>query len=110
MRFCDLKGLRDEEASKLIANCPRVEAKEVLDNPESFSKKLLVFRGNYDGFDTNGLCARTFEYIPTEDRWKVSDIIVYKMSGASFEKHFSKLELESNFKAFYNAEGFVMDA
>ena len=110
MRFYDLKGLSDETASSLIAKCPKVEVKEVLDNPEILSKKILVFRGNYDGFDTNRLCARTFEYIPTEDRWKVLDVTIYDLFVSSFEYHFSKQELESKFKAFCNAKGFLMDA
>lgn len=110
MRFYDLKGLSDEVASKLIAKCPRVEVKEVLDNPQILAEKVLVFRGNYDGFDTNRLCARTFEYISKEGRWKVSDVTVYDMFMSSFAYHFSKIELESQFKAFCNAKGFVMDA
>ena len=110
MRFGDLKGLSDEVASGLIAECPQVEVKKVLGNPEILSKKVLVFRGNYDCFATNRLCARTFEYIPTEDRWKVLDVTIYDLFVSSFEYHFSKQELESKFKAFCNAKGFLMDA
>ena len=110
MRFYELKGLSDEKAKSLIAKCKKVETKKVLENPEILSKKVLVFRGNYDGFDTNRLCVRTFEYILTEERWKVSDVSVYDMFVSSFAYHFSKMELESNFKAFCNAKGFVMDA
>ena len=40
MRFYDLKGLSDETASTLIAKCPKVEVKEVLDNPKILSKKI----------------------------------------------------------------------
>lgn len=110
MRFYDLKGLSDEAARNLIAKCPKVEVREVLDNPEILSKKILVFRGNYDGFATNRLCARTFEYIPTENRWRVSDVTVYDMFITSFVHLFSKQELESKFENFCNAKGFVMDA
>lgn len=110
MRFYDLIGLSDEVASSLIAKCPKVEVKEVLDNPEILLKKILVFRGNYDGFDTNRLCARTFEYIQTEARWRVSDVTVYDMFITSFAHHFLKRELESEFEDFCNANGFVMDA
>ena len=110
MRFYDLKGLSDEVASGLIAKCPKVELKTILDNPEILPKKILVFRGNYDGFDTNRLCARTFEYIPTEDRYKVADFTIYDMFGSGFAHHFSKRELESDFEAFCNSKGFVMDA
>lgn len=109
MRFYELKGLSDEEARDLIAKCPQVEIKKVLESPEIFSKKVLVFRGNYDGFDTNRLCARTFEYILTEEKWKVSDVTIYDMFVSSFAYHFSKTELESKFKAFCNEKGFVMD-
>lgn len=110
MRFYDLKGRDDEEARKLIAECPKVEVKEVLENPESLLGKILVFRGNYEGFDTNRLCARTFEYISEEDKWKVSDVTVYDMVTSSFCKHFLKQELESKFEAFCKGKGFVMDA
>ena len=110
MRFCELKGLSDEVASGFIAECPQFEVKEVLDNPEILSKKLLVFRGNYDGFATNRLCARTFEYISAEDRWKVSDVTIYDMFVTNFAYHFSRQELELKFKAFCNAKGFVMEA
>lgn len=110
MRFYELKGLSDETARSLIAECPKVEMKEVLDNPEILSKKILVFRGNYDGFATNRLCARTFEYIAEENRWRVSDVTIYDMFITSFDYHFSKRELESKFEDFCNAKGFVMDA
>lgn len=40
MRFYDLKGLSDENARNLIAKCPKVEVKKVLDNPEILSKKF----------------------------------------------------------------------
>lgn len=109
MRFYDLKNLSDEEARSLIAKCQKIKVKEVLDNPDILSKKILIFRGNYDGFATNKLCVRTFEYIPAEQRWKVSDIIVNEMFKISFDKHFKKEELQEQFKAFCNAEGFVMD-
>lgn len=108
MRFYDLKGLSDEEASSLIAKCPQVELQKVLESPEILSKKVLVFRGNYDGYATDRLCARTFEYIPTEDRWKISDFTIYDMFGTSFDYHFSKNELESKINC--NSKGFVMDA
>lgn len=110
MRFYDLEGLSDEEARSLIAKCPQVELKEVLENPKVLLKKVLVFQGNYEEFDTNRLCARTFEYIPTEDRWKVSDFTIYDMFGVSFDHHFPKWQLELNFRTFCNAKGFVMDA
>lgn len=110
MRLYDLIGLSDEEASSLIAKSPKSEMKAILDNPEILSEKLLVFRGNYDGFDTNRLCARTFKYIPAENRWKVSDITIYDMFVSSFAYHFSREELEAKFKAFCNATGFIMDA
>ncbi len=110
MRFYDLKDLGDEEAKSLIGKCPKVEVKKVLENPEILSKKILVFRGNYEGFATNRLCARTFEYIPAEQKWKVSDVTVYDMFITSFDHHFSRKELETDFNAFCNGQGFVMDA
>lgn len=110
MRFYDLKGLSDKEASSLIAECSKVEMKEVLENPEILSKKILVFRGNYDGYATDRLCARTFEYIQKEKRWKVSDITIFDMFTTYFNHHFSKQELEVSFEAFCKSQGFVMDA
>lgn len=110
MRFCDLKGLSDEVAFGLIEKCPQVEMKEALDNPEIFSGKFLVFLGNYDGFDTNRLCARTFEYISTEHKWKVSDVSIYDFFISSYFYHFSKPELQNQFYAFCNARAFLMDA
>ncbi len=110
MRFHDLKGLSDEEASSLIAGCSKVEMKQVLENPEILLKKILVFRGNYDGYATDRLCVRTFEYIQKEKRWKVSDITVFDMFTTSFYYHFSKQELETKFEAFFKSQGFVMDA
>lgn len=107
MRFYDLKGLSDEEANSLIVKCPKVELEEVLKNPEILSQKVLVFRGNYDEFDTNRLCARIFEYIPKEDRWKVSDFTIYDMFEISFNHHFSKKELNSRCNC--KSKGFVMD-
>lgn len=110
MRFYDLKCLGDEEVNSLIEKCPKLEVKKVLENPEILSEKILVFRGNYEGFATNRLCVRTFEYIQSEEKWEVSDVTVYDMFKSSFDHHFSKVELEVNFKAFCNGQGFVMDA
>lgn len=110
MRFYDLEGLEDEKTNSLIEKCPKLEVKKVLENPEILLEKILVFRGNYEGFATNRLCARTFEYIQAEEKWKVSDVTVYDMFKSSFDHHFSRVELEVNFKAFCNGQGFVMDA
>lgn len=110
MRFYDLGNLSDEVVLKTIAECPKVEMKKVLENPELLLGKVLVFRGNYDGYATNRPCARTFEYLPAEDTWIVSDFTLYDMFGTSFAKHFTLQELEVQFKAFCDAEGFVMDA
>ena len=110
MRFYELKGLSDKEANELIIKCPQAAFKEVLDRPGDFSKKVLVFRGNYDGFATNRLCARIFRYILEEDKWEVADVTVYDMFISGFYYHFSTAELESEFKDFYNGKGFVMDA
>ena len=109
MRFCELKGLEDRVASSLIAKSPYVELRDVLEKPGKFKGKKLVFRGNYDNFDTNRLCTRTFEYLPGEDRWKVEDVTVYDLFVSSFDYHFSKQELEERFEAFCNSKGFVMD-
>ncbi|MCI8277301.1 MAG: hypothetical protein HFJ46_05200 [Clostridia bacterium] len=109
MRFYELINLSDEEANELIKKSPRIEMKEVLEHPEDFVGKLLVFRGNYDGFATNRRCARTFEYILSKQRWRVSDVTIYDMFSSSFAYLFSSKELKEKFKAFCEAKAFVMD-
>lgn len=109
MRFYELINLSDEEANELIKKSPRVEMKDVLEQPDDFLGKLFVFRGNYDGFATYRLCARTFEYLPAEKKWRVSDVTVYDMFSSSFAYLFSSKELEEKFKAFCEAKAFVMD-
>lgn len=110
MRFYNLIGLSDKEANDLILQCPKLEMRKALDNPATMQGKLLVFRGNYDGFATDRLCVRTFAYIENEDRWQVADATVYDMFASGFDYHFSSQELESKFEEFCNASGFVMDA
>ena len=110
MRFKELKGLSNEEASRRITACPQIQMRKVLDNPEILSNKVIVFRGNYDGFDTRNLCARTFQYISAENRWLVSDFILINMSRTQYDHHFSKQEVEKQFRAFCNSAGFIMDA
>ena len=84
MRIEELKGKTNEEQSKLIAECPICKMEEALDNPKVLEKKILVFRGNYDGFCTDMLCARIVEYIPSEDRWQISDVILFDMDGTGY--------------------------
>ena len=110
MRFYNLIGLSDKEANDLILQCPKLEMRKALDNPATMQGKLLVFRGNSDGFATDRLCVRTFAYIENEDRWQVADATVYDMFASGFDYHFSSQELESKFEEFCNASGFVMDA
>ena len=110
MRFRDLNGLSDEVACASIEECQQVEMNEILDNPMILSEKILVFEGNYDGFDTNKLCVRTFEYISTEQRWKVSDVSIYDFFISSYYHLFSKEELREQFSTFCNMKGFVMYA
>lgn len=109
MRFIELEGLSDSDAEILIEKCREVELNEAIENPNEYQEKIFVFLGNYDGFATNRLCARTFEYISTEGSWEVSDITVYDMFKTSFDKHFSKFDLRTKFKDFCDAKGFVMD-
>lgn len=110
MRFKELKGLSNEEASRRIAACPQIQMSKVLDNPKILSNKVIVFRGNYDGFDTRNLCARTFQYEAVEKKWKVSDYEIFNMSHTQYDHHFSKEELKRQFKAFCESDGFIMDA
>ena len=109
MRFYDLKNLSDEEAIKLITNCPKIKMEDALKNPVSLLKKIVVFLGNYDRFDTKRLCARTFEYIPEKDRWKVCDWTIYDLWGSSFDHYFLKNEIKTQFSEFCKTTGFVME-
>ena len=109
MRFLELEGKNDVEQNELIVNSPKCSTEKILESPELLEKKILVFRGNYDGYATNRLCARTLEYIPAEDRWKVSDIILYEMFKTEYCHHFSKTELKNKFADLYKSTGFVME-
>ena len=108
MRFRELEGLSDCETKILIEKCSKVKLNEAIKNPNDFIGKVIIFLGNYDGYATNRLCARTFEYISTESRWEVSDIIIYEMFKTSFAKHFSNFDLIMRFEEFCNAKGFAM--
>lgn len=110
MRLYDLKGLSDAEANELILKSSKVKLNDALENPEILSGKILVFRGNYDGFATDRLCIRTFEYLPKEEKWEVADATVYDMWISSFCYHFKSREVRLKFERFCEAEGFVMDA
>lgn len=110
MRFYDLKDLSDKEANHFILESEKIKLRDILTNPESLSGKILIFRGNYDGFATNRMCARTFKYLQDEKRWEVADVTIYDMFHAYFDHHFLPEELESQFKPFCDASGFIMDA
>lgn len=109
MRFEELKGKSDSEQNRLISECPSCSMEEALNNPKLLENKILVFRGNYDGFATNRLCARTFEYLPSHDSWLVSDIILFEMEGTGFAYFFSSAELEDHFSDFCKSTGFIME-
>ena len=109
MRLEELKNKTDEEQNEMIWSCPMHETKEILDNPELINGKVLLFRGNYDGLATSRLCARIIEYLPLEDRWKVSDMRLFDMDSTSYWHHFTREELENQFGPFCEGEGFLMD-
>lgn len=109
MRFKDLENKTDKEQYEMILSCEMCETKKVLDNPQILDKRILLFIGNYDGFATKRLCARTIEYLASEDRWKVSDIVLYNMDNLDFETHFTRWQLENEFRAFCQAGGFIID-
>lgn len=110
MRLSDLQNVEDSRAWVSIVKCPRIELKEAIANPGPIAGKVVVFYGNYGGFDTNRLCVRAFEYLAGEGRWKVSDRTVYDSFEESFEHHFAKHEIEKEFIDFFKAKGFIMDA
>ena len=109
MRFRELENKTDKEQNEMILFCPKYETKEILDNPKLLEGKVLVFRGNYDGYATKRLCARTIEYLSSKERWKVSDVILHEMFRTEFAYHFTREELEDKFRAFCEAKGFLMD-
>lgn len=105
----DLRNRTSEEQSDLIASHEKISMREVMDNPEKFSDKILVFRGNYEEFDTNGLCIRTVKYITKEGKWLVSDTDLSDGFTEEYDKHFTNSDLEKNFPAFCASEGFLLD-
>ena len=109
MRIEELRNKTDDEQYKMIIYCPRCETKEILDNPTLLKGKVLMYMGNYDGLDTLRLCARIIEYLPSEDRWKVSDMRLFDMDGTEFGHHFTKEEMKRNFEPFCEARGFIVD-
>lgn len=109
MKLQDLKNRTSEEQSDLIASHEKISMREVMDNPEKFSDKILVFRGNYEGFDTDDLCVRTVKYIAKEGKWLVSDTDLSDMFTEEYDKHFTKSDLERNFPTFCDSEGFLLD-
>lgn len=109
MKLEDLKGMSRDEQNRVIASQMQVSAYDMIDNPCLMHGKLLVFRGNYAGFDTKGLCVRTFEYIEKEDQWRISDIDLLDMFKEIFGELFTPDELFKKFKNFCHAEGFLFD-
>lgn len=109
MRFKELEGKTDKEQNDMILECKKCSTEEALKNPELLKGKILVFRGNYDGFATNRLCARTLEYLEKEKRWKISDVILHEMFETSFCHHFSDFELRVNFEDLCVSTGFLME-
>ena len=109
MRIEELKNKTDEEQYKMILSCPMYETKEILDNPKLLEGKVLLFIGNYDGLATNRLCARTIEYLSSEDRWKVSDMRLFDMDRTEFWQHFTRWKMENKFRPFCEAKGFIME-
>ena len=114
MKLEDLAGKSREEQSQLIEKQPEALLLDMLEEPEKMQGKILVFRGNYDGYATDGLCVRTFEYGESEgrwkDRWKVSDIDLSDMFTTLFDHGFSEHELKNQFKGFCSdIKGFLLE-
>ena len=109
LRIEELKNKTDEEQSEMIRSCQRCETKEILDYPTLLEGKVLLFRGNYDGLATDRLCARIIEHLPAEDRWKVSDVRLFDLDKTEFWHHFTRLELEEQFRPFCEGKGFIVD-
>ena len=81
----------------------------MLENPAKMQGGLLIFRGNYEQFDTKGLCIRILEYLEKEDKWKVADLDLSDMQGNSFDRHFDKHEMWRYFRAFCEKPGFLLE-
>lgn len=54
-------------------------------------------------------CPRIIEYLPLEDRWKVSDMRLFDMDSTSYWHHFTREELENQFGPFCEGKGFIID-
>lgn len=109
MKLENLEGKSREEQSQLIADQPKVATRDMIDNPDKMQGKILVFCGNYAGFETEGLCVRKFEYLEQEGRWKVSDTDLSKMRGIEFSVHFTASELRKQFEYFCDGEVFLLE-
>lgn len=109
MKLKDLEGRSREEQSQLIATQPKVSCLEMIDNPNKMQGKILVFRGNYAGFSTKGLCIRKLEYRKETGRWRVSDIDLSDMFVEDYAYEFSGNEMLKNFQAESNSDGFLLD-
>lgn len=110
MKLKDLEGKSREEQSQLSEKQPKALLLDMLEEPEKMQGKILVFRGNYDGYDTEGLCVRTFEYGESEGRWKVSDIDLSDMFTTSFDYGFFGHKLKNQFKGFCSdIKGFLLE-
>ena len=109
MRIEELTNKTDERQYRMILSCPKHKTEEIMANPKMLEGKALLFIGNYDGLATNRLCGRIVEYLPSEDRWKVSDMRLYDMDRTEFWHHFTKSEFKSCFRPFYEAEGFIVE-
>lgn len=109
MRLEDLKGMSREEQSRLIGAQKKVATADVIDNPDLMNGNILVFRGNYAGFDTKGLCVRTLEYLREKDKWKISDIDLLDGFCEEYDKCFEAYEVLKNFKGLYNSKGFLLE-
>ena len=110
MKLKDLEGKSREEQSQLIEKHPRALLLYMLEEPEKMQGKILVFRGNYGGFATNGLCVRTIEYLEEEDKWKIVNMDLSKMDEAvALDCHFTAYQLRNIFDGFCISDAFVMD-
>ena len=105
MKLKDLEGKSREEQSRLIEDQPIVFLLDMLKNPKRMQGKIVVFRGNYDEFDTDGLCVRVFEYGEKENQWKVWDIDLSDMFTSVFDHTFTGDELKMRFEAFCSRYG-----
>lgn len=108
MKLCDFIGLNGKQVMNLIRQCKFTEMETATEIPREYTKKVVLFLGNYANFDSDSdmPCARYFQYLPDEKKWKVVDITLWDGFEEEYDMHFTKKQINEKFRAFYKKTGF----